>query len=312
VPLPLPPTYRVKSRLTDDGVIVPCPRGVYGEDWEEEPVELDGETYLRLGAVDLDNPKAIFRFVEKYGVLGGWDLLVTLAREAPPVTKKLFGAQLNTTIGDEKKKRSLRDEQAQAGSNTVLPSDYWAFYYAETLDEFRFAARCLRDLTAAWRMFKDGTAASDVQWVSPQRLDDPFLQEDGFPTYMLEEMLPRWFLDGFSPRLAFHHTPPRAGPPWDLPPRHGGLRADPQRRPLSGELYSTCALELYNHIVENANYLICANENCQQKNFVRQQGREKNWHRSEGVSYCSYACAHAVAQRRYRRKKSNEKHGRQT
>jgi hypothetical protein len=37
----------------------------------------------------------------------------------------------------------------------------------------------------------------------------------------------------------------------------------------------SAALELYNHIVENANYLICGNENCRQKNFVHQQGRKK-------------------------------------
>jgi hypothetical protein len=43
----------------------------------------------------------------------------------------------------------------------------------------------------------------------------------------------------------------------------------------AGKLYNICALELYNHIVENATYLICGNENCQQKSFVHQQGQEK-------------------------------------
>jgi hypothetical protein len=293
-------------------VIVPCPRGVYGEDWEEEPVELDGETYLRLGAVDLDNPKAIFSFVEKYGLLGGWDLYVKFERERPFFMRNIFGTQLDTTIDREKKRRARREEQGQAGSSTVWPSEILALAYTETLGEFRFAARCLRDLTAAWRMFREGKAASDVQWVSPQRLDDPFLQEDGFPTWLLEEMLPHWFLNVFSPRLRFHYTPPlAAGPAWtDLPQRQGGLRADPLRRPLGAELYNICALELYNHIVENANYLICGNENCQQKNFVHQQGHEKNWHRSSGVLYCSYDCAHAVAQRRYRRKRASR--GRET
>jgi hypothetical protein len=76
-------------------------------------------------------------------------------------------------------------------------------------------------------------------------------------------------------------------------------------RPDAGQLYSICALELFNHIVENADYLICGNENCRQKNFVHQQGVKKNWHRSNGVLYCSSACAHAVAQRKYRRRRLN-------
>ena len=63
------------------------------------------------------------------------------------------------------------------------------------------------------------------------------------------------------------------------------------------------AIALFNHIVENADYLICGNVNCQQKNFVHQQGTEKRWHRSQGVLFCSPACAHAKANRDYRRRK---------
>ena len=81
------------------------------------------------------------------------------------------------------------------------------------------------------------------------------------------------------------------------------------RRPAAGRLYNICALELFNHIVENADYLICGNENCQQKNFVRQQGGKKHWHRSNGVLYCTESCAHAVAQRAYRRRRRGREPG---
>jgi hypothetical protein len=313
VPLLLPTVYRAESKLTDDGVIVPCPRGVYGEDWELEPVEPDGETYLRLGATDLENPKAIFAFVEKYGVLGGWDLYITFEREAPFAAKELYGSQLDTTSEVEKRRRALPEESGAIWGSEALP-----LHYSETLDEFRFAARCLRDLTSAWRMFQDGTPAGDVEWVSPQQpgseRDTRFLQEDSFPLFLLREALPSWFLRPFTPRLTFDWPRLRTG---DMPafqnlaPRNGGIRVDqPMRQPVAGRLYNICALELYNHIVENAEYLICGNDNCEQKNFVHQQGREKNWYRSSGVLYCSYGCAHAVAQRKYRRKKSNEKRGR--
>jgi hypothetical protein len=307
VPLPLPETHRVESKLTDAGVIVPCPRGQYGRDWEEEAVTLNGETYLRLAAVDLDDPQEIFAFVSKFGTLGGWEAHITFMREAPSAIAQMYRDQLDSENQKEKKTHALREEQTRT-SDSVWPSDVLSFYYTETLDEFRFAARFLRDLTSAWLMFKEGTPASDVHWVSPQQtdLDDPaFLQEDGFPVFLLSEALPRWFLRAFSPRLTFYWTPPLpAGPAYsDLPPRQGGINVDPMRGPIGGPLFSICALELYNHIVENAEYLICGNDNCRQKNFVHQQGREKNWHRSKGVLYCSPPCAHAVAQREYRRRR---------
>jgi hypothetical protein len=305
VPLPLPETYRVKSKLTDDEVIVPCPRGQYGRDWEEEAVALNGETYLRLASVDLDDPEAIFAFVAEYGTLGGAEVYREFMREAPFAFANMYRTQLDATTEDEKKKRTLDEEETRT-SDSVWPSHALKFHYTETLDEFRFAARLLRDLTSAWRMFKEDTPASDVRWVSPNHSDPAFLQQDGFPVFLLSEALPRWFLGPFSPRLTFNWTPPLpAGPAFsDLPPRQGGINIDPMRRPIGGRLYSICALELYNHIIENAEYHICANKNCLQKDFVHQQGSSRKvWHRSNGVLYCSPSCAHAVAQREYRRRR---------
>jgi hypothetical protein len=66
-----------------------------------------------------------------------------------------YEAQLNLTIEGEKKSRALRKEQARASSDAVWPSEALMLLYTETFDEFRFAARLLRDLTSAWRMFKD-------------------------------------------------------------------------------------------------------------------------------------------------------------
>jgi hypothetical protein len=117
-------------------------------------------------------------------------------------------------------------------------------------------------------------------------------------------MLPMERVGGVRDRLGHARSgepPLPAGPLENFPPRRGGISVEPLRHATSGAgLYSICALELFNHIVEKADYLICGNENCQQKNFVHQQGAKKNWHRSSGVLYCSPACAHAVAQRRYR------------
>nr|WP_244211450.1 hypothetical protein [Streptomyces antibioticus] len=69
-------------------------------------------------------------------------------------------------------------------------------------------------------------------------------------------------------------------------------------------LYGASCLQLYNHIVEQAQYKICANESCGQF-FVRQQGRSGGVQRkSEGVKYCSSRCAKAQAQRELRRRRT--------
>jgi hypothetical protein len=301
----LPRTYRAPSRLdAETGVIVPCPEGRYGEDWTEEPVTPDGETYLRLGAVDLDDPEAILAFVNEFGVLGGseaFDRLISVARGR---ILNVYWPRLNKDAEHQKKLDVLNEDHARTGSGDAWPSLALRFHYTETLDEFRFAARCLRDFTAAWRMYKEGTPASEVSWVSPDSSDRELLDAEAFPLLLLTELYPQAFLRHFSPHLNIYWRPPLpAGPLTNLPRRPAGVNADPQRQPTGGAgLYSICALELFNHIVENADYRLCANENCQQKLFVHQHGTaKKGQYRSKGVRFCSYACAHATAQRQYRR-----------
>jgi hypothetical protein len=284
----------------ESGVIVPCPDGRYWEDWREEPIMLDGETYLRLAAIDLDDPQAIFAFVNKFGPLGGVEAYDATTRMAHRIAN-VYRTRLDRDADYATKLRVLREDHARTGSGDAWPSEEYRFHFTETLDECRFAARCLRDLTAGWRMYRDGTTASKVRWLSPDESDPELLSE--FPEVLLTRLLPEVFLRPFSPYLTFYWEPTRRSARlYDHPPGEEGVHVDPQRRPVTNRLYPILALELFNHIVENADYLICGNENCQQKNFVHQQGRKKKWHRSKGVDYCSYACAHAVAQRRYRQK----------
>ncbi len=179
--LPIPESARVECRLdVAEGVIVPCPRGRFGYDWHEQMVALDGETYLRLAAVDLDDPEAIFAFVAKYGPLGGEELYRTFmdAVVGQWVFMNLYGPQLNPRVEEGRKVRALLREEAAQMTNVAerdidsklranFPSYALRLVYTETLDEFRFAARCLRDLTSAWRMFREGTAVSEMHWVSP-------------------------------------------------------------------------------------------------------------------------------------------------
>lgn len=71
-------------------------------------------------------------------------------------------------------------------------------------------------------------------------------------------------------------------------------------------LYGASCLQLYNHMVEQVQYKVCANESCGQI-FVRQQGRAGAQQRkNEGVKYCSNKCARAQAQRELRRRRSGQ------
>src|SRR5690348_16094127 len=76
-PLPLPMMSRVVCQL-DDGreLLLPYPAPLRGPKsqgfcFESERVALSGETYLRLGEIDLGDPDAILAFVNEYGPLGG-------------------------------------------------------------------------------------------------------------------------------------------------------------------------------------------------------------------------------------------------
>jgi hypothetical protein len=103
--------------------------------------------------------------------------------------------------------------------------------------------------------------------------------------------------------LEIHYYPPV--PDSDLevlfrPPTE--VTVEPRREPERAPLYAICALELFNHIVDNARYHTCANDRCR-RTFVYQHGRsEKGQRRSHGVLYCTPDCARATAQREYRRR----------
>lgn len=159
---------------------------------------------------------------------------------------------------------------------------------AETLHEFRLATRHLRELTYAWLFISIGRKPLG-EWVLLRRaLGVPAERE-----VTLREV-ERFLAQGISAGTAPFH------------PRITTREAKEPDQPRA-PLYSTCCLELYNHIVEHARYQRCRNDACQRL-FVRQKGRaEKGQHRSEGLKYCSKQCARVQAQRDYRARSKEKK-----
>ena len=68
----------------------------------------------------------------------------------------------------------------------------------ETLQEFRFAARCIRDLYSAWLMFKNNREVHEFNWISPTWPDlfDSFAEPAALLSYMLKV-----FLRDFAPQV---------------------------------------------------------------------------------------------------------------
>jgi hypothetical protein len=164
----------------------------------------------------------------------------------------------------------------------------------ETLEEFRFGTRVLRDLVTATRISQHDEPPVAVRWESipeeamnEKRAD---LADWGIEFNAQEEaveiFLRQVLTDGLRP---FH-------------PRVVYIGGAAEDEFVAAPLYAVCCLELFNHMVEAAQVRVCANDSCRRP-FVRQRGRaEHGQYRIRGVKYCSSHCARAQAQRVYRRR----------
>jgi hypothetical protein len=326
-PLPAPRVAVVATRLDPEReVILPAdPHALIKfSKLERTSYQPSGETYLRLAEVNLDDPEAILAFANRYGTLGGWEAYadLVLSGRGSLVPKRLYEGELDFDAGWKAKSRALRSlmeepewlRQPTNQADIDKLEEWWDIVkmnlqnpgppLVETVAEFTFAARCIRDLVTAWRVIHEGLEAEDVGWVSV-RPDNLELMDTGTAEHLFASML-NAFLRDFSPQITLRW---RYGPGVDPQPPAGQPRLRALRGPEEAPLYAVCALELFNHIIEGAEYRTCANERCS-RTFVRQQGRsKKGQHRSQGVRYCSPSCARATAQRDYRRRRKLKRPG---
>ena len=244
-----------------------------------------GELYLELASVDLSSKEAIVDFADRHGTLG-----VAMPDPSEPTIGHIFFYEWEAASEEVMnylwKCRESIEESAPKGIG-----------HFETLMEFRWGAWALRDMTTAWRIFQGEIEEGEAVWEAPCwasssnrfALPDDVDLGHPHPGTLLDHGL-RMALRPFSPRVTWLHSDSPAATPYG-------------RGSESISLFSICALELFNHMCENAAYRRCANETCG-RFFVRQKGRAVHGqHRTSGVKYCSAECARAQAQRAYRRRK---------
>jgi hypothetical protein len=275
-------------RLTADGALV----FDVTLDWPEQSDY--HEVYLKLAQLDLRDEHAILAFAQAYGPMGAcW------AADEDNAGRTYNGLTAHPGFRYLVLPR-LEDAEDAVYASDLPPSSE----YVETIEDFRWAAYCVRDLTRAWRFASEGTRPE--KWECPiWEFDDP-LELDRWDFEGREHEPPRTPFSAASllseylgPGLAPFH-PDVLHESWMDERWTGESRQPPYR--TSPPLYFVCCLELYNHIVEEATYKTCANETCGRL-FIRQEGRAMHGqNRTRGVKYCSTECARAQAQRAYRRR----------
>jgi hypothetical protein len=291
-PVPLPrPVFTDLRRLVSAEDFLISERATYSYSTVEY-----GELYLELESVDLASDDAIVDFATRHHALG-------VFRERP----EWLGVEGDVWFYPGFA-REPGFEEVSAFLEEVREKSGWegAGEGIETLDEFRWGAWILRDMTTAWRVIRGDTEHDEAVWEAPcwkngvNRFSG--FERDPERTDFRNAAMAPWVIEE-GLRMALQPFPPRA-----LIVADGDAPSGPHgRRSEEIPLFSILALELFNHIAEDADYRRCANETCG-RFFVRQSGRALHGqHRTRGVKYCSNACARMQASREYRRRKAKAK-----
>ncbi len=227
--------------------------------------QLEPEFYLwELADLDLDDSSAIAEFVSMFG----------------PLTSKNMGRKFRAAETVFGMQRDLIGKKKGFDAQDVLP-----------LEEFRFAAGTLRDVTGAVLANAGVLGAADM--VSAWQTGPPFDRAGGEVVHQAMAWAVEVLNSGltpFAPRLALSEA-----------------RDDTEagRTPCS-ELYNAVCLEIFNDVAGGSTFRTC--EKCGRA-FVRQRGRAVyGQHKREAnLRYCSKRCANAAAQAAHRAKVAKAK-----
>ncbi len=261
-----------------------------------------------LYAVDLDDDEAVLEFINQHGALEIYDPFgpeiglqgTSIARRPYPALSAYPGFDYDRELYDEVTALSAESNAARAALRGREPQPLpEAHDVRPTIQEFRWAARCMKDLVQVHWCLREQRKPTEFDWENPLIQYDIELQRAGegegfWRDFEMEDFLSETLelgLSGFSPRVVTRD---------DLRPRRPRHWAE--QFAASNDLWAVCCLELFNHIAQQATYKVCANERCGRP-FVHQHGRsEYGQRRRAGVRFCSNTCARAQAQRAYKRR----------
>jgi hypothetical protein len=283
---PLPVHHHHRAELQTDGSVLFRPVGALDDARLLQPhrwIDLPNEIVIReLLRLDVQDPHAVVQFTNAWGDMDlarNWDVL------GPAVTE--MGWDEHRSAYRLVSRRIPEDHSGAAvRTRDLLPSwaaeddgvSWWdperaSYRHPSKLE----ATKRKRRGDSVGHVFQLATLLSTVRGGAQAWLADPSLREDApLPVSAIEVGL-----TAYVPRIRF---------------------------PVEGvDLFSALCLQLFNIIVEQLPVRRCANENCGGW-FTRQRGRaEHGQSKTEGVIYCSAACAKATSQRAYRAKKRKEK-----
>jgi hypothetical protein len=227
--------------------------------------QLEPEFYLwELSDLDLDDPTAIAEFVSTFG----------------PLTSRKMGRKFLAAEAVYGMLRDLIGEKRGIDPQDVLP-----------LEEFRLAARTLRDATRGLLAGAGVLSADELarEWESKR-----LFKRAGDEAVKLATA---WAIDVINAGLV--PFAPHLAP---CEPPNG---SEPARTP-SSELYSVICLEIFNDIAGGSTFRRC--DKCGRV-FVRQRGRAVygQHKRVASLRYCSKRCANAAAQAAHRAKLAKAK-----
>lgn len=300
VPLPVPPYSRgVEYTLHSSGAFL------LDSNLNETVEDRDGEIYLRLAHLDLDDPVAILDFARHHGVFDGAAVRDALSSLSPSAERAPLTARWAEQVAPFDA-RAFAEQDTELQKFAAQLRDPWAAR-AVPLDSFRFAVRCIRDLLTAWRVVSDDPELdrTNASWELLNGQPGPPTKIDAYHvmTRLLPLLLPRFgtFSEGGA-----DPDPDPDDEGQEMDSAWFEARTSVSIEQASGfaarKLHEICALELYNHIAGGEFPRTCQNETCGRP-FVRQYGRSQHGQsRREGVMYCTSSCAQSQAQRQYRRR----------
>lgn len=299
---PITSTADLLDALWQDAPDTPAAPGTARHGREASAV---GETYLRLLDVNLDDAEAILQFSNTYSVMGIYD---TETGEFPflPQRQSLWMVESDLKAGRQEANNALRAIEAASGAQPFVLGHATDDPSIEPLEEFRVAARYITDAVTAWRLLRDDLETGDSDWVSPlatmNTTTATVRARNSLTVAANLEAVVNSALTAVPPSLHVG-THKAIAPPRNAAPDAGLVAPAKDTAIPVVPLYAVCALELFNHIVENATYKRCQHEPCG-RTFVRQSGRAAvgQYHRT-GTKYCDHNCASAAKQRAHRRRK---------